>query len=57
MKDLYIGDFEPEDDGMNSAGGILGNEGKSNYDDDVMTRAVMGLAFICMIVYLFTVLA
>ena len=57
MKDLYIGDFEPEDDGMNSAGGILGNEGKSSYDDDVMTRAVMGLAFICMIVYLFTVLA
>ena len=28
MKDLYIGDFEPEDDGNNSKGGILGNEGK-----------------------------
>ena len=29
MKDLYIGDFEPEDDGNNSKGGILGNEGKN----------------------------
>ena len=30
MKDLFIGDFEPEDDGLNSKGGILGNAEKNN---------------------------
>jgi len=34
MKEMFVGDFVPEDDGTNSAGGILGNEGKG--EDDTM---------------------
>ena len=55
MKDLYIGDFEPEDDGANSKGGILGNEGKdSGSSDDLMSRLFLALAAFGVIFYLYT---
>ena len=55
MKDLYIGDFEPEDDGVNSAGGILGNESKQ--DDDTMSRVFLALAILGVIFFLYTQVA
>ena len=57
MKDLYIGDFEPEDDGANSKGGILGNEGKSSGEDDLMSRLFLALAVFGVIFYLYTQVA
>ena len=54
MKDLYIGDFEPKDDGANSAGGILGNEAKSGSGDDVVSRAILGIAILAVIFFLYT---
>ena len=57
MKDLYIGDFEPEDDGANSAGGILGNEGKKSGDDDLMSRVFLALAAFAVIFYLYSQVA
>lgn len=52
MKDLYVGDFVPEDDGMNSEGGILGNEGKQ--EDDTMSRLLLALCIFGVIFYLYT---
>ena len=57
MKDLYIGDFEPEDDGYNSKGGILGNEGKNQGSDDLMSRVFLALAVFGVIFYLYTQVA
>ena len=57
MKDLYIGDFEPEDDGNNSAGGILGNEGKNSSGDDLMSRLFLALAVFGVIFYLYSQVA
>ncbi len=54
MKDLYIGDFEPEDDGANSAGGILGNEGKDTGSDDLVSRAFLALTIFAVIYFLYT---
>ena len=52
MKDMYVGDFVPEDDGENTAGGILGNEDKSS-SDDLMSRMLLALAAIAVIIYLY----
>lgn len=52
MKGLYIGDFVPEDDGMNSKGGILGNE--ANQGDDLMSRALLAICFISVMIFLYT---
>ena len=57
MKDLYIGDFEPEDDGNNSKGGILGNEGKDQGGDDLMSRLFLALAVFGVIFYLYSQVA
>jgi hypothetical protein len=58
MRDLYIGDFEPEDDGANSKGGILGNEGKdSGSGEDIMSRVFLALAVFGVIFYLYTQVA
>ena len=55
MKDLHIGDFVPEDDGANSAGGILGNEkDKADSGDDTMSRALLGICIIGLIIFLYT---
>ena len=52
MKDLYIGDFVPDDDGANSAGGILGNEGKGG--DDTMSRIILALVMLSVMIFLYT---
>ena len=52
MKDMYVGDFAPEDDGQNTAGGILGNEDKSS-SEDLMSRMLLALAAIAVIIYLY----
>jgi hypothetical protein len=52
MKDLYIGDFVPEDDGANSAGGILGNEGKGS--DDTMSRLILALVMLSVMYFLYS---
>ena len=57
MKDLYIGDFEPADDGINSKGGILGNEGKDQGGDDLMSRLFLALAVFGVIFYLYSQVA
>ena len=57
MKDLYIGDFEPEDDGENSPGGILGNEGKDSGSEDLMSRVFLALAAFGVIFYLYSQVA
>ncbi len=57
MKDLFIGNFEPADDGANSAGGILGNEGKDTGSDDLMSRAFLALTIFAVIYFLYTQVA
>ena len=57
MKNLYIGDFEPVDDGANSAGGILGNEGKDTGSEDLMSRAFLALTILAVIYFLYTQIA
>ena len=57
MKNLYIGDFEPADDGANSAGGILGNEGKDTGSEDLMSRAFLALTILAVIYFLYTQIA
>ena len=56
MKDLYIGDFEPEDDGANSKGGILGGD-QNKGDDDFVSRAFLAFAILIVIYYLYTQVA
>jgi len=51
-KQLFIGDFKPEDDGENTEGGILGNENKG--DDDIMSRIFLALCVLAAIGFLYT---
>ena len=53
MKNLFVGDLVIKDDGENSAGGILGNEAKGG-DDDLMSRALLAIAFLAIIYFLYT---
>ena len=57
MKDMHIGDLVLPDDGANSKGGILGNEAESSGSDDLMSRALLALAFIAIIYFLYTSVA
>ena len=52
MKDLYIGDFVPEDDGLNSAGGILGEQNKGS-SDDLLSRVFLAIGAFAVMIYLY----
>ena len=53
MKDLYIGDFVPEDDGLNSAGGILGEQNKEGSSDDLLSRVFLAIGAFAVMIYLY----
>jgi len=57
MKDLYIGDFVPEDDGANSKGGILGNEAANSGGDDIMSRVFLALSILAVVYFLYSQVA
>ena len=52
MEDLFIGNFIPEDDGENTEGGILGNEGKGG-NEDWLSRLVLAIGALAVIVFLY----
>ena len=54
MKDLFVGDLVLPDDGDSGKGGILENEAKNSGDDDLMSRALLAIAFLAIIYFLYT---
>jgi hypothetical protein len=53
MKEMYLGTYEPEDDGTNSKGGILGGD-QAQGDDDMVSRVFLALAILTIIFYLYS---
>ena len=53
MKDLYIGDFNPPDDGSSSSKGILEKE-KAGGDDDMLSRVFLAVFVIGIMFFLYS---
>ena len=53
MEELYIGDFEYPDDDKNSKGGILENEQKTKGQQDLTERAILAIAVLAFIAFLY----
>ena len=55
MKDLYIGDFKPPDDGSSSSKGILEKEKAGGGDDsDMLSRVFLAVFVIGVIFFLYS---
>ena len=54
MKDLYIGDFNPPDDGSSSSKGILEKEKSGGGDNDMLSRVFLAVFVIGIMFFLYT---